>query len=83
MFPDLTDSIGQLESLLMVSILSLSPEASARNHPIWSDKATVGEVDGMVTSSLGNLQDHSPVMLAWMLGHFSADGPESLPKFKK
>ena len=78
----MTESIGQLESLLMVSVLALA-ENSTRNHPIWSSKPAVAELDIMITSSLGNLQDHSPIMLSWMLSHFSADGADTLAKFKR
>ena len=79
---ELAESIGQLESVLIVKLISILDNDSAKSHPIWSDEKEIKQVDTMVASSLGNVEAHGPIMIAWMLSHFVKEGESSLPKYK-
>jgi hypothetical protein len=73
----LIESIGHLESILMVYLLDLpgltstaQGQADLDQHPIWKNPSLIQELDRCIGSSLGNLKPHGPPMLAWMLAHY-------------
>ena len=76
---DLVESIGQLECLVLLALVDLPGLTSSgrENHVLFKKAEDVGEIDKLV-SGLGSHPDHGPVMLAWMLAHYLADGEESL-----
>ena len=74
---DLLDSIGHLESILMVYLLDLpgltetiDDTIDETEHSIRKNTKLVQDLDKHIGSNLGVLKPHGPPMLAWMLSHY-------------
>ena len=70
----LVESIGQLQSILIVFLLDLpgltDDAMDVEFHSIWKSSSLVQDLDKNIGSNLGNLRAHGPPMLAWMLSHY-------------
>ena len=71
--------------------------SEAKSNPLWyprnndagpstsvsgqSSLKVIGDID-ITVSSLGNVQEHSPVMLGWMLAHYLVEGESSLAHYR-
>ena len=98
--PELTEAVGQLESLIILYLfdlpsLTVYEDKLPQNkvNCLWDSKISgdrmssssikddlldgVRSIDAVV-SSLGNIAEHAPVMLGWMLSHYLVEGEESL-----
>ena len=69
----LVEGIRQLESFLIVYCM---------NQERSDAQTAMVETDNLILSSLGNLAEHGPIMLAWMLVHFQIEGESSLVKYR-
>ena len=90
--PELAEAVGHIECLIILFLMDLPSltvhENTLKNktNVIWSPQNTecspsVKTIDALV-SSLGNISDHAPIMLGWMLSHFLVDGEESLGSYR-
>lgn len=76
---ELLESVGQLESLLLISIIG---KLSRQKWSAGSQRQTLNEADKVIWS-FGNVRAHGPVMLAWMLANYPTwrQSPDE-PKYK-
>ena len=94
--PELAEAVGHIECLIILFLFDLPTLTinhtvpKSKNNVIWNavqtaskseSSSSIQSLDAFI-SSLGNVSDHAPIMLGWMLSHYLIEGEESLVVYR-